>query len=80
VLHELHWLGNCKGQGVLRLVAVVETVREGRQARACGFVDNARKGVIHNSTGAASRKQDQVYFSFFKKDRSRGIGADDEAA
>jgi hypothetical protein len=38
-------------------------VQKARKKSTCGFMDNARKGVDHNSTGAASAK---VYLFLFQ--------------
>jgi hypothetical protein len=37
-------------------------VQKARKKSTCGFMDNARKGVDHNSTGAASVKVNLVLF------------------
>jgi hypothetical protein len=37
-------------------------VQKARKKSTCGFMDNARKGVDHNSTGAASVKADLFLF------------------
>jgi hypothetical protein len=38
-------------------------VQKARKKSTCGFMDNARKGVDHNSKGAASA---EVYLFFFQ--------------
>jgi hypothetical protein len=45
----------------LHFCALQIAVQKAREKSTCGFMDNARKGVDHNSTGAASERLNFIF-------------------